>query len=279
MQLFLWFLLPYRDNLSRGKSRKAKRGLSLLKQAGMKKLNFAGGEPFLASKLLGDLAQYCKEVLSLESVSVVTNGSKVTSEWLSEYGKYLDIMAVSCDSFDEETNVKIGRGKGTHLDQVRKLSRMCKKHGIKLKINTVVNRHNFQEDMNRQIQEIAPFRWKVFQVLMVEGENHSEDTLRDVRSFLITDDEFKLFCDAHRHNECFVPKANDVMRSSYLLLDEYMRFLNKGVKEPTKSILDVGVPAALKDVYWDEESFTKRGGVYDWARSPPAHDTNPEYDW
>lgn len=206
----------------------AKRGLALLKQAGMKKLNFAGGEPFLVPKLLGDLAKYCKDVLSLESVSVVTNGSKVTAEWLSEYGKYLDIMAVSCDSFNEETNVKIGRGKGRHLDQVRGLSRMCKEHGIKLKINTVVNRHNFREDMNQPIREIAPFRWKVFQVLMVEGENHSEHTLRDVRSFLITDDEFRVFCDAHRHHECFVPEANDVMRSSYLLLDEYMRFLNKG---------------------------------------------------
>lgn len=194
----------------------------------MKKLNFAGGEPFMEAKLLGDLAKYCKEVLSLESVSIVTNGSKVTAEWLSKFGKYIDIIAVSCDSFDEETNVKIGRGKGTHLDDVRKLSERCKARGIKLKINTVVNRHNFKEDMNQQIEAIAPFRWKVFQVLMVEGENHSEETLRDVRSFLITDDEFKLFCDAHRDHECFVPESNDVMRSSYLLLDEYMRFLNKG---------------------------------------------------
>ena len=200
----------------------------------MKKINFAGGEPFMVPKLLGDLAKYCKEVLSLESVSVITNGSKVTSEWLSEYGKFLDIMAVSCDSFHEETNVKIGRGKGTHLDHVRRLSRMCKTHGIKFKINTVVCRHNFKENMNRHIQEIAPFRWKVFQVLMIEGENHSEDTLRDVRSFLITDEEFKLFCDAHRHNECFVPEPNDVMRSSYLLLDEYMRFLNKGLVNSTQ---------------------------------------------
>lgn len=194
----------------------------------MKKLNFAGGEPFLASKLLGELAKYSKEVLCLESVSVVTNGSKVTSEWLSEYGRYLDVMAVSCDSFHEETNIKIGRGEGTHLEMVRRLSRMCKKHGIKLKINTVVNRHNFKEDMNQQIQEIAPFRWKVFQVLLIEGENHSEETLRDVRSFLITDEEFNIFCDAHKHNEFFVPEPNDVMRSSYLLLDEYMRFMNKG---------------------------------------------------
>ena len=28
---------------------------------------------------------------------------------MSEYGNYLDIMAVSCDSFDEKINEKIGR--------------------------------------------------------------------------------------------------------------------------------------------------------------------------
>jgi hypothetical protein len=45
----------------------------------------------------------------LESVSIVNNGSKVTEKWMSEYAYYLDIMAVSCDSFDGETNKRIGR--------------------------------------------------------------------------------------------------------------------------------------------------------------------------
>ena len=52
------------------------------------------------------------------------------------------------------------------------------------------------------------------------------------------------------------------MASSYLLLDEYLRFLNKGVGKPTKSILEIGVAAALKDVYWDEDRFEMRGGIY-----------------
>lgn len=53
------------------------------------------------------------------------------------------------------------------------------------------------------------------------------------------------------------------MTSSYLLLDEYLRFLNKGVGKPTKSILEIGVAAALEDVYWDEDAFEKRGGCTD----------------
>ena len=40
----------------------AKRGLQMLRQAGMKKINFAGGEPFIleTGKFLGELVKYCK---------------------------------------------------------------------------------------------------------------------------------------------------------------------------------------------------------------------------
>lgn len=258
----------------------AKKGIALLKASGMKKINFAGGEPFMNAEFLGQLAQYCKETLELESVSVVTNGSKVTRKWLARYGNYLDIMAVSCDSFDDATNVKIGRGTGNHLKKFMNLCELCKQHGVMFKVNTVVNRYNFQEDMNAAIEKIKPFRWKCFQVLIVPEENGSEHTLRDARRFVINDDEWLLFCDKHKRQECFVPEGNDVMASSYLLLDENLRFLNKGVAKPTKSILDVGVAEALKDVYWDEKSFHKRGGVYQWSRREESgHFANSELEW
>ena len=258
----------------------AKKAMALLKAAGMKKINFAGGEPFMNAGFLGQLVKYCKETLKLESVSLVTNGSKVTEKWLTKYGEYLDIMAVSCDSFDEATNIKIGRGTGNHLKTVVGLSQKCKEHGIMLKINTVVNRYNFHEDMNAAIEKIQPFRWKCFQVLIVPEENGSEHTLRDARRFLLNNDDWRLFCDKHKHQECFVPEGNDVMASSYLLLDEYLRFLNKGFGEPTKSILEIGVATALKDVYWDEDGFEKRGGIYQWSKSKCSTESaKPDLDW
>ena len=251
----------------------------MLKVAGMKKINFAGGEPFMNPQFLGELAKYCKKTLSLESVSIVTNGSKVTRSWLAKYAQYVDIMAVSCDSFDEATNVKIGRGTGKHLENFKQLSKMCKDAGIMFKVNTVVNKYNYEEDMNAAIQAINPMRWKCFQVLIVPEENGGGNTLRDAREFEITNDQFKRFCDKHRQNECFVPEGNDVMASSYLLLDEYLCFLNKGVKEKTKSILEVGVEEALEDVYWDEEGFTERGGEYQWTKPEGGSGANPELDW
>jgi sulfatase maturation enzyme AslB (radical SAM superfamily) len=89
----------------------AKRGLKMLADKGMKKLNLSGGEPFTQEKYVGEICKFSKEVLNLESVSIVSNGSKIKKRFFVEYGKFVDILAISVDSFDEETNIKIGRGK------------------------------------------------------------------------------------------------------------------------------------------------------------------------
>lgn len=251
------YILPLED---------AKKGLALLKKAGMRKLNFAGGEPFLYPKFMGELIVYCKETLKLESVTIVTNGSKVTEKFFQKYGKHIDIIATSCDSFSEDINEKIGRGSG---DQVRILYQMrdwCEEYGIKFKINTVVMTLNHDEDMNRHIEHLVPFRWKYFQVLSVEGENESDKRLRDVRSLLISDEKFGEFCEWHKDQECFVLEPNRLMAKSYLILGGYMRFLDRTGKGASKSILEVCVPEALASVYWDEGAFKERGGVLDLGR-------------
>lgn len=102
----------------------AKRALRLLKHEGMRKLNFAGGEPFLYPAKLGSWCQFAKEELKLESVSIVSNGTRVKENWLRRWGKYVDILAISSDSFDPETNRKIGRaerGSGRPFDNVEQL--------------------------------------------------------------------------------------------------------------------------------------------------------------
>ena len=38
----------------------------------------------------------------MESVTIVSNGSKITEKWMEEFGYYLDIMAISVDSFDPD---------------------------------------------------------------------------------------------------------------------------------------------------------------------------------
>ncbi|KAI5300644.1 hypothetical protein KEM56_002307 [Ascosphaera pollenicola] len=122
--------------------------------------------------------------------------------------------------------------------------------------------------MNVHINLLHPFRWKCFQVLSVPGENNSDKTLKDVRDWQITSEEFQKFCERHKEQKCMIPEPNDIMVTSYLILDEYMRFLNRHTGEPSQSILDVGVDKALEQVEWDQKAFLKRGGIYDWASKP-----------
>nr|XP_003215459.1 PREDICTED: radical S-adenosyl methionine domain-containing protein 2 [Anolis carolinensis] len=250
----------------------AQRGLRLLKEAGMEKINFSGGEPFLHERgnFVGKLVQFCKQELKLPSVSIVSNGSMIKERWFKHYGEYLDILAVSCDSFFEEVNVLIGRGqKGkNHIENLHKLKQWCQRYGVAFKINSVINRFNMEEDMNEQIRALNPVRWKVFQCLLIEGENSGEDALREAERFVISDEDFEQFLKRHQGLSCLVPESNQKMKDSYLILDEYMRFLNcvNGRKEPSRSILDVGVQDAIQFSGFDEKMFLKRGGKYVWSK-------------
>jgi radical S-adenosyl methionine domain-containing protein 2 len=89
----------------------AKRGIKLLKEAGIKKLNFASGKPFLYPMFMRELFRYKKKELRIKSISIVSNGSKITEKFLRENAVFINILAISCDSFDLEKNIKIGRGK------------------------------------------------------------------------------------------------------------------------------------------------------------------------
>ena len=112
-------------------------------------------------------------------------------------------------------------------------------------------------------------RWKVFQCLPIEAENMGPGALRQVEPFLVTEEEWQTFLTTHHHITVMVQESNEKMRNSYLILDEYMRFLDntEGKKEPSKSILDVGVQAAINKAGFDEAMFLERGGKYQWSKS------------
>ncbi|XP_060606466.1 S-adenosylmethionine-dependent nucleotide dehydratase RSAD2-like [Ruditapes philippinarum] len=251
----------------------AKRGLQMLKEAGMEKINFSGGEPFIVKRgtVVGEMVRYCKETLQLPSVSIVSNGSLVKEDWFKKYGQYLDILAVSCDSFDLDTNEKIGRqhGQKNHLNSLLRVRRLCLEYKVAFKLNTVVNTYNKNEDMTDSIKELDPCRWKVFQCLLIDGENAGQDALRNAETFVISNEDFDKFLEIHKSVRCLVPESNQKMQNSYLILDEYMRFLDctRGAKEPSRSLLDVGVNNALKFSGFDEKMFFKRGGKYVWSKS------------
>ena len=118
----------------------------------------------MTGRYLGEMVRFCKEELDIESVTVVTNGSRTTEHWMAEYGYYLDIMAVSVDSFvpevscrylhnvsiiSTEVNTAIGRRAGPGSDHLASLGRVrgwCRQYGVLFKVGTEIssNIYNIQ---------------------------------------------------------------------------------------------------------------------------------------
>ena len=97
----------------------------------------------------------------MESVTIVSNGSKIKEEWMRKFAQFVDILAISCDSFNEDTNKLIGRGKGAHVTQLKLVRQWCDEYDVRFKLNSVINIHNWDEDMIAGVTELNPVRWKV----------------------------------------------------------------------------------------------------------------------
>ena len=70
-----------------------------------------------------------------------------------------------------------------------------------------------------------------------------------------------------------MPRLNYHLHVSMVLVFQ-MRFLDctKGNKEPSKSLLDVGVNNALGASGFDEQMFLQRGGKYTWSKGDMLFD-------
>ena len=139
--------------------------------------------------------------------------------------------------------------------------------------------------MSPFINELNAMRWKIFQVLDIDGENYnSKSNKNNIQDFLISKEDFDNYVIRNREGlndkSILKPEDNETMRSSYILIDEFGRFLDssKGGKTHTKSILDVGVEEAFEELLQSEgkgfhkDLFEIRGGYYPdkWSK---AHQT------
>ena len=236
-----------------------------LARARFEKINFAGGEPTLCP-WLPDLIRRAKEMAL--TTSVVTNGSVITENWLGRIGGCLDWATVSIDTLDPDRLTGLGRttrnGPMSEADYLR-VMQILRRGGIRLKINTVVTRENYEEDLGGFIARARPERWKVFQVLPIGGQNDGR-----VDSLLVTGEEFAQYVSRNRYVESLgitvVPENNDLMTGSYVMVDPAGRFFDNvaGAHLYSRPINEVGVEAALREVSLDPDKFRSRNGMYNW---------------
>jgi len=233
-----------------------------LADLGFEKITFAGGEPSLCP-CLSELIRLAKD-LGMTTM-LVTNGSRLTNSFLESNRRYLDWIAISIDSLNRETNSSIGRAlSGKHAlsaDFYDVIIRKIKAYGYGLKINTVVNKYNYLENMLHFIQKANPKRWKVLQALPIKGQNDNQ--IDDIK---VSSEEFQHFINTHKQVECMIPEDNNAMIGSYAMVDPAGRFFenSKGEHKYSKPIIEVGARSAIEEMDYSLSKFIQRGGVYDW---------------
>jgi radical S-adenosyl methionine domain-containing protein 2 len=229
--------------------------LENLKENGVQKVTFAGGEP-LMYKYINEVISFCKKLGM--TTSLITNGSLLTEDFLSRNKYVLDWIGISIDSLNQETNHKIGRYSTKPIDYHRLVKRI--NYDFKLKINTVVNRYNYSENMQDFINFAKPKRWKIFEALRVEGQNDKQfDEIKCSR------EQFQDFVKCHNHPNMVV-EDNEVILGSYLLIDPQGRLFedSKGKHTYSDPVQFSDFKKCLSQINLNRENFLKRGGIYKW---------------
>ncbi len=231
--------------------------LDYLKAAGVTKINFAGGEPTLYPHLR-ELATMVKSMGF--TTSIVSNGSRIDEEWMREFQGLIDWVGLSIDSPCEEDEIVIGRHCNgvAHLDNVRKVAALARRHGMKVKLNITVVRKSCGRDFRAFIDQVDPDRIKVFRALTLKNAN---DDIPDVWS--ITDEQFAAFRRLHEGYRGIVFEDNDDMTCSYLMFDPLGRWMTDdgGEKKfrPFEELLRNGMDSVL-----DVGKYYGRNAVYSW---------------
>lgn len=243
------------ENVKQMSLENAKIVVKKLKDAGVEKITFAGGEPLLY-KHIEELISYSKEIGLV--TSIITNGILLSVDLLKRLQGKLDWVGVSIDSVNWETNQKIGRFQGSEQTQYYSLVYNIKTLGFKLKINTVVNKYNESEDLYKFINYAQPSRWKIFDTLRVEGQNDKE--FNEIKST-----NFYGFVDRNIHTSMVV-EDNESMIGSYLLIDPFGRLFenSQGKHTYSRSLIWNQIDDCLYDIKLDRDMFIKRGGIYQW---------------
>jgi radical S-adenosyl methionine domain-containing protein 2 len=239
---------------------------------GVRRVTFAGGEPTLHR----DLATLLRAASEVGLVtSVVTNASRIDETWLADHGPHLRWLALSVDSIDEATTHELGRRATSmargHVAQVRAVAAQVHRWNalrpparrLRLKLNITVTNRNAHEDPSDLIRAVRPEKVKLFQMLLVEGEND------DAAALVCAPDAYAAYVTRARagapEGVAVVTEDNDAMDGSYAMVDPLGRFYQRvaGRYVRSRPIPEVGVMAAWSDVGgFDRARFLDRGGEY-----------------
>lgn len=182
----------------------------------MGRINLAGGEPMILP-FLDDLIDY---ILSKDiKVSIITNGYYLNKKKIDSWKNKLTMIGVSVDSIDETTNIKIGRctkSKKT-IDYTNFIDTLnyIKKQDMILKVNTVISKINYHQDITELYNKVDFDRIKLLQLRVNKGSN--DEAQKDA----ITKQEFEMYCNKviNTVNKRIICESSDEIENSYVFID------------------------------------------------------------
>lgn len=218
------------------------------------RLNLAGGEPLLYDRQVLRTVSLARE-LGFE-VSIITNASRLTASLIGELAPQLSVLGVSLDSTDTVRNREIGRcdnqGKALSVNRLAERINIGRQLNpdLRLKINTVVNALNFDEDMSELIRNLDPEKWKVLRML---------PTVTDELN--ISDAQFAEFIDRHAALPLCIEDNVD-MTKSYIMIDPQGRFFQNDMDQRgyrySPPIIDIGAKEAFSQVSLSADRYLAR---------------------
>ncbi len=220
------------------------------------RLNFAGGEPLLLKGRFIEALDYVKE-LGFEA-SLITNGHLITDEFIQTQGHKLQMLGISYDAVDKVVQQQVGRvtrsGVVLSPERLEAVFQQMRVYapGTELKINTVVNQYNTQENMSQLMARLAPQKWKVLRVLPVFDSIPT-----------ISDEQFAAFVERHQLVDSFMSiENNDSMTGSYLMLSPDGAFFQNGDEAngyfKSRPLLTTSVGMALAETGFNAAKFAQR---------------------
>lgn len=222
------------------------------------RMSLAGGEPLLFPE---ETLRIANEANSIGfKVSLITNGRLLHQHKDSGLSKELSTLGISLDSANTETNIGIGRatsGQVLELDNLYETITLFRHQNpqIKIKVNTVVNELNWNEDMTSVIEAIRPDKWKVLKALPIITNDLS-----------ISNSKFNAYIARHQHfSRVISSEDNQEMTESYIMIDPQGRFFQNQTRPVSSAsylyslpIIEVGAKQAFDEIHFSSDKFAHR---------------------
>ena len=105
-----------------------------LKEYGISRIQFIGGEPMVLKDILKEMIVYARP--HFDFIEVYTNGTTINEEWCNFFRKNNINIAISIHSYLPEEHDKVTQVKGSHK-RVERAQHLLEKHNIPYRIGTV----------------------------------------------------------------------------------------------------------------------------------------------